>query len=247
MAHSVVAVIPARMNSTRFPGKVAYLHRGKPLLFYIWKQVRQSRLVDRIVIASDSPEVLSLAESFDAEAVRTSAKHQTGSDRVAEVMSKIGGSIFVNVQADNFGLSGRTFDPVLRWMKQHPRVQFATLARKIADQRDLDRTDCTKVVASHDRYALWFSRLPVPFIRDCVTGNRLSHYPFLEHIGVYFFRAAGLAQYAGWKRSAAERAESLEQLRILENGERIRLFLTTARSVSVDSPHDVKAVESLIR
>ncbi|MBD3403823.1 3-deoxy-manno-octulosonate cytidylyltransferase [candidate division GN15 bacterium] len=247
MARGVIAVIPARMQSTRFPGKVAYRHRGKPLLFYVWNQVRQARTVDRVVVASDSPEVADLAASFGAEYVQTSAKHKTGSDRVAEVAEKLPGSIYINVQADNIGLRGRVFDPVVRWLKEHPREQYATLARKITDERDLDRTDCTKVVGSDDKYALWFSRLPIPYLRDGASGNRVKRHRFLEHIGVYFFRPAGLAAFASWKQAPAEKAESLEQLRILSNGGRIRLFTTTARSVSIDSPHDVNAMDALIR
>lgn len=247
MSREVIAVIPARMGSTRFPGKVAYLYKGKPLLFYIWHSVKKSRTIDRVVIATDSGEVESLAKSFGAEAIRTSSRHRTGSDRVAEVMSRLPGALYINVQADNFGLSGRVFDPVVRWMLAHPKEMYATLARRIRAEHDLDRTDCTKVVGSHDAYALWFSRLPLPFIRDAHGRNRIAQYRFLEHIGVYFFRPDGLARFAGWKRTAIEKAESLEQLRILEHGGRIRLFITGARSISIDSPKDLNAIESLIR
>lgn len=247
MARDVVAVIPARIGSTRFPGKILHLHRGRPLLYYIWNQVSRSTTIDRVVIATDSHEVIELAELFGAEAMRTSSRHRTGSDRVAEVMARIPGSLYINVQADNFGLSGRVLDPVVRWMLAHPREQYGTLARRINSEAALDRTDCTKVVASESGYALWFSRLPVPYVRDHEQQARISRFRYLEHIGVYFFRPAALARFARWKRAACEKAESLEQLRILEHGERIRLFVTRARSVSVDSPQDVKAVESLIQ
>lgn len=243
----VVAVIPARLKSQRFPGKVAYLHRGKPLLFYVWDRVRRSSLIDRVLIASDDSSVLRLAESFGADVVRTRKGHKTGSDRVAEVASREPGAIFVNVQADTFGLPPRLLDSVIAWMKKHPKERYATLARRIRTDRELQDLNTVKVVASADRYGLWFSRSVVPCLRDSDGRSLVDQQMYLKHIGVYFFRREGLTAFGRWKQSAAEKAESLEQLRILEHGGRIKLFETRAKLVTVDSPQDVQLIEGTVR
>jgi 3-deoxy-manno-octulosonate cytidylyltransferase (CMP-KDO synthetase) len=243
----VVAVIPARLKSQRFPGKVAYLHQGKPLLFYVWDRVRRSSLIDRVLIASDDSSVLRLAKSFGAEAVRTRKGHKTGSDRVAEVAAREAGAIFVNVQADTFGLPPRLLDSVIAWMKTHPKEFYATLARRIHSDIELRDANTVKVVSSADRYALWFSRSTVPCVRDADHRPLVDQQVYLKHIGVYFFRKAGLTAFARWKQSAAEKVESLEQLRILENGGRIKLFETRANLVTVDSPQDVQLIEGTVR
>ena len=243
----VVAVIPARLKSQRFPGKVAYLHQGKPLLFYVWDRVQRASLIDRVLVASDDTSVLKLAESFGAEAVRTKKGHKTGSDRVAEVAGREPGAIFVNVQADSFGLPPRLLDSVIAWMKQRPKEEYATIARRICSDIELNESNTVKVVSSADRYALWFSRSRIPCLRDADRRPLVDQQVYLKHIGVYFFRRAGLAAFAQWKQSAAEKAESLEQLRILEHGGRIKLFETRANLVTVDSPQDVQLIEGTIR
>ena len=243
----VVAVIPARLKSLRFPGKVAYLHQGKPLLFYVWDSVRRASQIDRVVIASDDASILKLAASFGAEAIRTKKGHKTGSDRVAEVAGREPGAIFVNVQADSFGLPPRLLNSVISWMKDHPRIEYATVARRVHSDDELNDSNTVKVVASADRYALWFSRSRIPYLRDADRRPLVDQQVYLKHIGVYFFRRAGLAVFGKWKQSVAEKAESLEQLRILEHGGRIKLFETKANLVTVDSPQDVQLIEGTIR
>jgi 3-deoxy-manno-octulosonate cytidylyltransferase (CMP-KDO synthetase) len=245
MRAKVIAVIPARLNSRRFPRKVVCPFQGKPLLYYVWNGLRQAKRIDRLLIATDNPEVAEVSESFGAEVIRTSSRHRTGSDRVAEVMRKTGGEIFVNVQADNFGLKAGVLDRVLEKMKKDRETLFATLARRIDGSKTLSDPCVVKVVMTRQGRALWFSRYPIPYLQHGSDRADLGSFPFLEHIGIYFFRRRALAAYSGWKRSPIEKAESLEQLRVLENGGSMKVFVTRARSVSVDTPRDVRKLDRL--
>jgi len=247
MAQQVLAVIPARLGSKRFSGKVLYPWRGKPLLFWVHKTVARSKLIDRLVIATDNDEIERAAIGFGAEVVRTSSKHRTGSDRAAEVFDKLGGDIVLNIQGDNFGLTGSVLDRVIAAMKRDRKIECATLVNRIVDDCELFDPNKVKVVVDGDSNVLWFSRFPLPYLVRAEENNRFEQFPFLGHIGVYFFRGAVLRQFARWKRSPLEKAESLEQLRILANGVGIRAFKTRIRTVSVDSPDDVKKMDGVYR
>jgi 3-deoxy-manno-octulosonate cytidylyltransferase (CMP-KDO synthetase) len=241
MSRKVVAVIPARLGSSRFPRKVLYPYRGMPLLYHFWKQLGTSHF-DRLAIATDSREVASEAAAFGAEVVLTSKRHRTGSDRVAEAVQTLGGDIIVNIQADNFGLRGAVVAGVVRKMLTDSRIRFATLARPVLSDEKLFNPNVVKVVTDPDGRALWFSRYPLPYLQKVRRGKRCRQFRFLEHLGIYFFRRTSLELYASWRRGALEKAESLEQLRILENGGQMQVFRTTARTVSIDSPQDVRRI-----
>ena len=247
MKQKVTAVIPARMGSRRFSGKVLYPYLGKPLLFYVWDEVRRAKTIDRLLIATDQAEVARAAESFGAEVVMTSKRHRTGTDRVAEAVKKTGGDIVVNIQADNFGLTGTLLDRVVEKMKRDKKMRFATLAFRIDDDRELFDPDLVKLVMNGEGQALWFSRFPVPFLRGAEDNKRTRQFKFYGHIGVYFFRRAALKAFAGWRRTPCEKAESLEQLRVLENGEKMRVFSTRLKIVSIDSPKDLKKLDNIYK
>lgn len=235
-----MAVIPARLGSTRFPRKALYAWQGKPLLYHVWNKVRQARTISQVVVATDSREIEKVSRDFGAEVVRTSARCHTGSDRAAEAHRKVGGNIVLNVQADNLMLSPMALDTVVRSMSKDSSIQYATLARPIRSDDELFDPGRVKVVIDRKKRALWFSRYPIPFLQNAETGARFGQYPFLMHIGIYFFRAAALAEYARWKRTPCELAESLEQLRVLERGGSMRVFMTQMNSVTVDTPADLK-------
>jgi 3-deoxy-manno-octulosonate cytidylyltransferase (CMP-KDO synthetase) len=245
MKQETVAIIPARLGSTRFSGKVLYEHRGKPLLFYVYRNICRSRLIDRVVIATDSPEIEKAARGFGAEVVKTSKKHRTGSDRVAEAAGKVGGAIVINVQADTLGLKGTALDSIVERMKRSRKIEFATLARKIGSDDELFDPNKVKVVMDRDDNALWFSRFPIPYLQKADESARSSQYRFWLHVGVYFFRANALKKYRSWQRGEAEKAESLEQLRILENGGTLKVYKTKINSFSVDSPKDLLIMKQL--
>ncbi|UCE23707.1 MAG: 3-deoxy-manno-octulosonate cytidylyltransferase [Candidatus Zixiibacteriota bacterium] len=247
MAHRVLAVIPARLGSKRFPQKVIYPFHGKPLLSYVHRQVLKAKRIDRVVVATDDETVVAAAQQFGAEVIKTSRRHQTGSDRVAEVAARLGGTIVINVQADNFGLKPTVLDTLVKHMIAHRQIRFATLARDIDNDRDLFSPDLVKVVIDAGGNALWFSRLPLPYLQNARRKKRCCEFPFLGHIGVYGFRREALRQFASWKRTPLEKAESLEQLRILEHGESIRVFKTSLKSVEINSPDDLKKLRRIYR
>lgn len=245
MAAKVVAIIPARLNSKRFSGKVLYPYRGKPLLYYVWDAAMKSRQISRLIIATDNARVAEAAEDFGAEVTMTSSKPKTGSDRVAEVARTLKAGIVVNIQADNFGLKSSLLDRVITSMKRSSRVEFATLARQIDRDQDLFDPGVVKLVMNKQKQALWFSRYPIPYLQHATSRSRYKQFAFFEHIGVYFYRASALASFASWGCTSLERAESLEQLRILENGGTIRVYTTKTRSVSIDRPEDLKKLDRI--
>jgi 3-deoxy-manno-octulosonate cytidylyltransferase (CMP-KDO synthetase) len=245
MTPPVLAVIPARLSSSRFPGKVLYPYRGRPLLYYVWNAVRKAKLVDQVLIATDSDEIAAVATNFGADIFRSKKKHSSGTDRVAEAASKYKTKIVINIQGDNLGLKPAVLDAVLKPMLGDKSIRCATIASPITGDDDLFNPNVVKVAASADGHAAWFSRYPVPFLQHPADGARSGQYRFLRHVGVYFFRPELLRAYAVWKPSGLEKAESLEQLRILEHGERMKLFVRDVRSVSVDSPHDIEKLNSL--
>ena len=243
----VLAVIPARLGSTRFANKVLYPYRGQPLIYYVWRAAARAKQIDRLVIATDSPKIETAARSFGAEVVRTSSRHQTGSDRAAEVARKIGGDIVLNIQADNLGLLPGPVDRALVAMKRYRSIEAASLAAPIASDAELYNPNCVKVVLSRKREALWFSRFPIPYLQHGPQTNHAARYHFFRHIGIYLFRRETLLAFGRTPRTTTEMAESLEQLRLLEMGRRIRIFHTRMRSVSVDSPQDVAKLDAIYR
>jgi len=240
----VTAVIPARLGSERFAGKVLHPYRGKPLLFYVWSAVSRSKQIDRLVIATDSGRIAKEASLFGAEVVKTSKKHRTGSDRTAEAAEKTGGEIILNVQADCFGLKATVLDRVIKRMKEEPRITCATLARKLTSEKELHDPNQVKVVTASDGRAFWFSRSAIPFCQSLPKKEWLTRFGYLGHIGVYFFRSSALRSFAGVSRSALEKAESLEQLRLLELGYDIQVFRTGYRSISIDTRSDLKKLHT---
>ena len=245
MAAEVLAVVPVRLDSSRFEGKALFSVHGKPLVIHLLDGLKKSRRVDHILVATDSIEIRRAVTAAGYDVVLTKGKHQTGTDRVAEAAADRRTGIVINVQGDNYALDGRTLDRVIDAMKDDTSIAYATLARRIRDLSELADTDTVKVVISADGHALWFSRLPVPFQKRLPADGAAARINYYAHIGVYFFRARALREYAQWPRTAAEIAESLEQLRILEHGGRIRVFLTKAHPISIDSPDDLRKLEAL--
>ncbi len=234
----VTAIIPARLQSKRFSRKVLYPLKGKPLIYYVWKPVSKAKLVNQLYVATDSEEIGREVNAFGGAVIMTSAKPRNGSERAAEAIREMKTDIVINVQADNLGLTPAIIDRVVREMASDSSIKFATLARKIDGKRwkkTLADPNVVKVVQTEDGHAGWFSRLPIPHIQRPGRKKAIDLYSFLEHIGVYFYRKSALLDYAGWPRAKSEQVESLEQLRILENGGRIKLYTTRANILSIDS------------
>ncbi|SYZ72356.1 3-deoxy-manno-octulosonate cytidylyltransferase [Candidatus Zixiibacteriota bacterium] len=245
MKPRILAVIPARYSSRRFPGKPLSLIAGKSLFEHLYTEVSRSKLIGRVVVATDDKKIYSAARAFGGEVVLTSSRHRTGSDRSAEVLEKLGGDIIVSIQADHLGVKAADYDKVLKAMLAEPPIEFATMICRIDDESTLFDPNRVKVIADRADHALWFSRYPLPYLQG-IDGDRLSAFPFYYHIGVYFFRAKALKNYHLWKPGLFEKAESLEQLRILENRRKIKVFRIKREIISIDTPEDLQFAETNI-
>jgi 3-deoxy-manno-octulosonate cytidylyltransferase (CMP-KDO synthetase) len=247
MAIKVLAVVPARMESSRFPGKVLHSFRGRPLICHLLDDIRKSRKIHQTVVATDSSEIKKALADYDVEVVTTKSHHRTGSDRANEAARKVGGDIIINIQADNFGLKGTLLDRVIDSLKVKPKIEYATLGRRITDEDDLFDPNVVKLITDNKDRVLWFSRYPLPYLQNLKKGKHVDQWPFLQHIGVYFFRREALKRYAAWPSSALEKAESLEQTRILLHEKKIQLFRTRSQVVSVDTKDDLRKLDRIYR
>lgn len=245
MASRVVAVIPARLGSKRFKDKVIHPFHGKPLLSYVWNAARKSKLIDRLIIATDSTKIKKIALGFGAEVMMTSKRHRCGSERVVELSRSIRADIYLNIQADNLGLRPAVLDRVIQKMQADSKIQFATIVKRIRTDDELFDPNKVKVTLDRLGYALWFSRYPIPFLQGAMEKDRAGQFKYWGHIGVYLYRRSGLNLFAGWSPTANEKAESLEQLRILENGGRIMTYESKCNTISVDSLADLKKIDRL--
>ena len=246
MRNKVIAILPARLGSKRFPSKLLYHINGQPLIYHVYRNFKRSKAIDRLVIATDSKEIADAAAAFGADVMMTSAKHKTGSDRIGELTGKIRSDIYINIQADNLGMKISTLDRLINKFKED-KAGFATIAYRIEEDDELFDPNKVKVIVDNNDYALWFSRYPLPYIQDKSEREFNKQFLFLGHIGIYFFTRQSLKMYAGWKRTKHEIAESLEQLRIIENGKKIKVYQARVRPISVDTKDDLKKIKCLYK
>lgn len=241
--HHTLGIIPARWASTRFPGKPLHLIAGKPLVQHVWERCRQCTMLDRTVIATDDPRILEAAEAFGAEAVMTAENHPTGTDRIAEAVSAFPDATHViNIQGDEPLIDPGLIDGLVRTLHGDCGIAMATAANPMADDTLLDDPNVVKCVLARNGDALYFSRSPLPYRRAESPGLRL-----LRHKGIYAYRRDFLEQFVTWEPSPLERAESLEQLRALENNARIRVVITDDESPGVDTLEQAQQIEDLLR
>lgn len=257
----VLAVIPARYASTRFPGKPLAEICGLPMILHVYRGVAALEGVDRVVVATDDERIKSVVEGDGGNAVMTARTHVSGTSRVREVASRHRYAIVLNVQGDEPLLPGRGVEKLIETMRSDPGISMGTLAARSKDMGDYMNSDVVKVVCDLNGNALYFSRSPLPFgpgercgggaRTDRPSGtlkrNRAGSVAFLRHIGIYGFRRGFLLGYPAMKCGPLEKLESLEQLRALENGHRIRVIKCSAAPAGVDRPRDIKRVEKIIR
>ena len=247
----ISAVIPARYGSTRFEGKPLADILGKPMIQYVYEGVRQSKLIDEVIVATDDQRILEAVKSFGGKAVITSPAHFTGTDRVAEVARKLKSEIIVNVQGDEPLIRGTIIDNAIRPLITDETVPMSTLITRIEEVKDWLNPHIVKVVVDQKNFALYFSRSPIPFPRDLNIG-RLESHPFgtdrplpkkvFKHIGVYVFRRQFLLRFSRMKPTPLEKLEKLEQLRALENGYSIKVTPVDYEPICVDTPEDLQKV-----
>lgn len=234
----VLGVIPARYNSSRLPGKPLLLIRGKPLIQRVYESASQSRFLDNLLVATDDQRIRQSVDDFSGKVVLTSSKPKTGSDRVAEAVRGLNYDLVLNIQCDEAFMNPKMLDRLINFMRKNKDVQMGTLAKKANDLDFFENPDRVKVVLDKDGNAIYFSRFPIPFQRQ--NGKKGINY--YEHIGVYAFRKGFLSKYAELKQSSLEMAESLEQLRVLENGYKIKVLLTDYDSKTINSHSDLKKI-----
>ncbi|MDR1965264.1 MAG: 3-deoxy-manno-octulosonate cytidylyltransferase [Synergistaceae bacterium] len=234
-----LAVIPARLASTRLPKKPLLKLAGRELVLRVLDGVRASARVDMAVVATDDERIASLVEREGGIAMMTPGDIATGSDRVAYVAGRIASRFVLNVQGDDPLVSARVIDPMIEALEGDDRIGLAVLAKKIDEPEEVSRESIVKMVFDLDHRALYFSRSPIPFARD-PKNAQCAHY---KHIGPYAWRREALFEFASWPRTPLETAESLEMLRMIERGKAIRCIETEIDSIEIDTPEDVTLFE----
>jgi 3-deoxy-manno-octulosonate cytidylyltransferase (CMP-KDO synthetase) len=240
----VVVVIPARYGSTRLPGKPLLSLNGQPMIQRVYERAKSARRVDRVIVATDDDRIVKAVTSFGGEARMTRPDHRTGTERVAEVAAHVEGEVFVNVQGDEPLLDPAAVDTAVSALLEEPQAAVATVATPIKVPGDIMDPNVVKVVLDFDDNALYFSRAPIPWVRDTGSAIQVRH---LKHLGLYVFQREALLEYPTLPQGELERIEQLEQLRWLENGSKIRVAEVEHDAISVDVPEDVPRVEKLLQ
>lgn len=240
----VIVVIPSRYASTRLPGKPLVPLAGKPMVQHVYERAKQAQTVHRVIVATDDQRIVDAVKAFGGEARMTRADHRTGTERIAEVAVHEPGEVFVNVQGDEPLIDPAAIDTAVGALLEEPQAQIATVATPIRHAGDIMDPNVVKTVLDFDGNALYFSRAPIPWIRD--TQQKL-HVKYWKHLGLYVFQREALLEYSTLPQGELEKIEQLEQLRWLENGWKIRVAEVVHDAVSVDIPEDVGRVERLMQ
>jgi 3-deoxy-manno-octulosonate cytidylyltransferase (CMP-KDO synthetase) len=236
----VVGIIPARWNSTRFPGKSLHRIAGKPLIQYVWERCIEAGCFDQMIIATDDMRIAKASFNFGAEVAITSPDHPSGTDRIAEVATKLKkASIIFNIQGDEPTIDTGLLQRVVRKLSKSRRMAMSTAATPISPEEARNEHN-VKVILDSKNDALYFSRSLIPFPRGKVP---ITYY---KHLGIYGYRRKALLDFVKMPASSLERAEQLEQLRALENGVKIRVVVSETAAIGVDTPEDAREVEQLL-
>lgn len=256
-SQNAIAIIPARLASTRLPGKALIELAGKPMVCWVAERARAAKNVSRVIIATDSNDILKRAEENGIEAVMTDPNHSSGTDRVAEVVANLpDAQIVVNVQGDEPMISPETIERAVDEISRDSVAGIVTTWEPLESLGELLNFDIVKVVIGDDGYALYFSRSPMPFPRDAALKYGGPHEAleaepelwgnYRKHTGLYVYRRDVLLDFASWPQTGMEQYERLEQLRALEHGVKIRLIKASTSSIGVDTPEDLEKVRELI-
>lgn len=239
-ARSVTVVIPARFGSSRFPGKPLTPINGKPMIQHVYEQAAACKLVSNVLVATDDDRIKQAVEQFGGRVVKVTGDYRTGTDRVASVARMFAGDLFINLQGDEIPLNPQLLDNLINPFVESG-AKMGTLKRVIDMTADLHNSAVVKVVTDTEGDALYFSRAPIPLVRDDPDRRAVGGLHYI-HLGVYMFTKETLLKYAALPTSPLEDAEKLEQLRALENGIRVKVWETQHASLRVDQPEDVPGV-----
>ena len=240
-----MAIIPARYASTRFPGKPLAVLGGKTVIQRVYEQV--SSLLDEVYVATDDERIFQAVESFGGRAVMTRTDHKSGTDRIEEAAENIGSDadVIINVQGDEPFIQPSQIETLMH-LFDAPETQIGTLGKRFETIEGVENPNSPKIVTDNRGFALYFSRSPIPYVRGIDRNLWLEAYPFLKHLGIYAYRREVLREVTQLPQGRLEKAESLEQLRWLENGYRIRVGLTDVETVGIDTPEDLQRAEEFL-
>ena len=239
-------VIPARIGSVRFPRKVLANLCGKPIVQHVYENAKAAKITDDISILTDSEDIANVVKSFGGKVLMTSADCKCGADRIASVIDKIDGDLVINVQGDEPLLKPDIIAKVAK-LANRSSASILTPIYKIREQSELDNPNRVKVAVGANMRAVYFSRSPIPFLRDVEKSQWLQKADFWGHIGIYGYTRSVLENYKNLKPSILEQYESLEQLRFLENGYSIDVVVVESSSIGIDFPSDLQVAEEMLR
>jgi 3-deoxy-manno-octulosonate cytidylyltransferase (CMP-KDO synthetase) len=246
----IVAVIPARWQSTRLKEKVLVDIEGKPMLQHVWERVSKAHEVDEVIVACDKEKVLKVAEGFGAKCMFTSPEHSSGTDRLSEIAGSVDADVYINVQADEPMIDPLMIDQLAQVFEYEKNILMATLIKRIDKKEDITDPNVVKVVVDRKGFALYFSRSPIPYMRKAPafagepagTGEGALTGGYYKHIGLYSYTKDFLFTYRNLPRSVLEMDEQLEQLRVLEHGYKIKTVETRVETIGVDTQEDLDKV-----
>ncbi|MCR4603982.1 MAG: 3-deoxy-manno-octulosonate cytidylyltransferase [Prevotella sp.] len=253
-----IAIIPARYASTRFPGKPLAMLGGKPVILRVYEQVNtvlshptaDTGLIEEknVWVATDDQRIFDTVQKFGGQAVMTRSDHKSGTDRIQEAVEHIGttADVVINVQGDEPFVQQSQIETIIHLFDDED-TQIGTIGKPFETMEQVDNANSPKIVCDMRGYALYFSRSVIPFIRGAEHPSWLQHFPFLKHLGLYAYRREVLEQITKLPQSPLEKAESLEQLRWLQYGYRIKVGLTDVETVGIDTPEDLERAELLLK
>ncbi|MBR4388818.1 MAG: 3-deoxy-manno-octulosonate cytidylyltransferase [Prevotella sp.] len=245
MSHTFAVVIPARYASTRFPGKPLALLGGKTIIQRVYEQARQ--VMDDVFVATDDTRIFDHVESFGGHAIMTSPDHRSGTDRIEEAVRSLDSrcDVIINLQGDEPFVRASHIETLCRCFDDE-RTQIATLGIPFGSMEEVENPNSPKIVTDVDGYALYFSRSVIPFVRGEERGEWLGRFPFVRHMGIYAYRRDVLSAISKLTPSPLEVAESLEQLRWLQHGYKIRVAMTEFSTIGIDTPEDLERAKELL-
>ena len=241
-----IGIIPARYASTRFPGKPLALLGGKPVIQHVYEKV--AAVLEAAYVATDDERIYDVVKSFGGQVVMTRTDHKSGTDRIEEAIEKIGGEwdVVANVQGDEPFVAKSQLDTICHCFDD-PTTQIATLGKPFESMEAVQNPNSPKIVVDNMGFAMYFSRSVIPYVRGKEKSSWLTHYPFLKHLGIYAYRKDVLRQVTQLPQSSLEIAESLEQLRWLQNGFKIKVGTTDVETVGIDTPQDLERAEEFLK
>lgn len=241
-----IGIIPARYASTRFPGKPLALLGGKPVIQHVYEKV--AAVLEAAYVATDDERIYDVVKAFGGQVVMTRTDHKSGTDRIEEAIEKIGGEwdVVVNVQGDEPFVAKSQLDTICHCFDD-PTTQIATLGKPFESMEAVQNPNSPKIVVDNMGFAMYFSRSVIPYVRGKEKSSWLTHYPFLKHLGIYAYRKDVLRQITQLPQSSLEIAESLEQLRWLQNGFKIKVGTTDVETVGIDTPQDLERAEEFLK